>query len=127
MSAVTRSRSSAGSIAMLKSCGPSSEMTDMWTRFLSSAKGSCSRAGRLSLEIRSWSSMTCLPSEEPARASAASSRPLATRAAASTEADASPMTRSARRPNASAGSDWGRATTIGMPSLTVRGISRSEG
>ncbi len=32
-----------------------------------------------------------------------------------------------RRPNASAGSDCGRATTIGIPSFTVRGISRSDG
>ena len=42
------------------------------------------------------------------------------------EAD-SPISRSVRRPKASAGSDCGRATTIGIPSLTVRGISRSDG
>ena len=38
-----------------------------------------------------------------------------------------PMSSVVRRPKASAGSDCGRATTIGIPSFTVRGISRSDG
>ena len=45
MSAMTRSRSAAGSMLTLKSCGPRSPMTARWTRFLSSENGSCPVAG----------------------------------------------------------------------------------
>ena len=67
MSAVTRSRSSFGSTATLKSCGPSSRddahvhaVLELGERLLLSAPGP------RWLEIRSWSSMALgLSSEEP--------------------------------------------------------------
>ena len=58
MSTLTRSRSAPGSIATLKSCGPSSPMTARWIGFFSSANGSRfpwpPAVGR---SRRSWSSI----------------------------------------------------------------------
>ena len=114
-----------GSIVTLKSCGPSSPITARWTRFLSSANGSrapCGRAGR-AVARRSWSSISSSSRRD------AGVRELVRCSVVRADGCRSslPVERGELSERCGGLRLGPRRATIGTPSLTARGISRSLG